>query len=50
MSEESEKEETKKYFRSIKPKYKIIFKEKKDIIISLVLSIINLLIIIIALL
>lgn len=50
ISKKEKKEEKQKYIRSIKPKYRIIFKEKKDIIISLILSIINLLIIIIALL
>ena len=49
--EEEEGEEEKDYYvRGIKPKYKIIKKEKKDIIVSLIISIINLLIIIIALL
>jgi hypothetical protein len=47
----NEEEEEKDYYvRGIKPKYKIIKKEKKDIIVSLIVSIINLLIIIIALL
>lgn len=46
----SEEEEKENYIRGIKPKYKIIKKEKKDIIVSLIVSIINLLIIIIALL
>ena len=45
-----EEKEKKEYYKSIRPRYQMILKEKKDIIISLILSIKNLLIIIIALL
>ena len=48
--DKNSEEEKVDYIKGIKPRYKIIKKEKKDIIISLIVSIINLFIIIIALL